>query len=82
MKLIGIHAKNRYEWFVSDWACVLFGLTTVPLYDTLGIENLTFCLKQTEMKTMFVTAETLQTLIKLKDRGALTAVISFEAVKP
>jgi long-subunit acyl-CoA synthetase (AMP-forming) len=37
MKFIGIYSKNRYEWFVTDWACVLFGITTVPLYDTLGV---------------------------------------------
>lgn len=44
MKLIGIYSKNRYEWFISDWACALFGITSVPLYDTLGVENLTYCL--------------------------------------
>lgn len=37
MKLIGIFAKNRYEWIVADIACMLYGLTIVPLYDTLGI---------------------------------------------
>lgn len=37
MKLIGIYSKNRYEWFVADWACVQFGITSVPLYDTLGV---------------------------------------------
>lgn len=44
MKLIGIFSKNRYEWMVSDMACMLYGLTIVPLYDTLGIDNLTYCL--------------------------------------
>ena len=37
MDFIGIYAKNRYEWFVTDWACVLFNITSVPLYDTLGV---------------------------------------------
>lgn len=36
MKFIGIFAKNRVEWLWIDMACVLFGLTSVPLYDTLG----------------------------------------------
>jgi long-chain acyl-CoA synthetase len=44
MKFIGIFSKNRYEWVVADLACVLYGLTIVPLYDTLGIDNLTYCL--------------------------------------
>jgi long-chain acyl-CoA synthetase len=44
MKIVGIFSKNRLEWFITDWACSLFGITTVPLYDTLGKENLTYCL--------------------------------------
>ena len=36
MKLIGIFSKNRYEWIIADIACMLYGLTIVPLYDTLG----------------------------------------------
>jgi len=36
MRLVGIFSRNRYEWFVTDWACALWGVTTVPLYDTLG----------------------------------------------
>jgi len=37
LELLGVYAKNRYEWFIYDWACILFGYTTVPLYDTLGM---------------------------------------------
>ena len=37
MKIVGIYAKNRYEWIAADIACTLYGLTLVPLYDTLGI---------------------------------------------
>ena len=44
MKIVGIFSKNRLEWFITDWACSLFGITTVPLYDTLGKENLTYCI--------------------------------------
>ena len=47
MGFIGIYSKNRLEWLITDFACTLFGLTSVPLYDTLGLENLTYCLKQT-----------------------------------
>lgn len=55
MCFVGIYAKNRVEWLITDMACSLFGLTSVPLYDTLGLENLTYCLKQTEMTTLFLT---------------------------
>jgi len=37
MKLISIYSPNRYEWIVTDIACIMLGITSVPLYDTLGI---------------------------------------------
>lgn len=80
MKLIGIFSKNRYEWLASDWACILFGLTTVPLYDTLGVENISYCLNQTEMTTIFATLATIKILLKLKDHGKLNTVISYDDV--
>jgi long-chain acyl-CoA synthetase len=78
MKLIGIYSKNRYEWFVSDWACVLFGITSVPLYDTLGVENLTYCLNQTEMTSLFVSSAALKIFLTLKDIGKIKTIISFD----
>jgi long-chain acyl-CoA synthetase len=80
MRLIGIYSKNRFEWLVSDWACIIFGLTTVPLYDTLGIDNLSFCLNQTEISTMFASLSTIKTLLKLKDHGKLQTIISYDEV--
>ena len=78
MNLIGIYSKNRYEWFFSDFACLLFGVTTVPLYDTLGIENLSYCLKLTELTSLFVSGETAKTILKLKDHGNLRNLITFD----
>jgi long-chain acyl-CoA synthetase len=80
MKLIGVFSKNRCEWFIFDWACMLLGLTSVPLYDTLGIENLTYCLKQTEMTTILVSSDTLKTFLDLKDIGKVKTIISFDPV--
>ena len=78
MKLIGIFAKNRYEWMVADIACCLYGLTLVPLYDTLGVENLSYCLNNSGITTCFCTAETVNTLLKLKDHGNLKNIISLD----
>lgn len=36
MKMIGIYSKNRFEWLITDWALIHYGLVSVPLYDTLG----------------------------------------------
>lgn len=71
MRLIGIFAKNRYEWMVADIACMLYGLTLVPLYDTLGIDNLTYCLEHSGIRTLFVTDQTIKTVLGLKGHGNL-----------
>lgn len=78
MKLLGVYSKNRYEWFLCDWAFALFGIANVPLYDTLGVENLTYCLNQTGISTLMVTSVTLKVLLTLTDLGKLSTVVSFD----
>ena len=82
MNFIGIYAKNRYEWFVTDWACIFYGITSVPLYDTLGVANLTYCLKQTEMTTLFVSSDTAKVILKLEDIGNLKTVVTYDILDP
>ena len=79
-KFVGIYAKNRYEWLITDWACILWGICSVPLYDTLGVENLTYCLKQTEMTTLFVSGENVKTLLKLSDVGNLQHLVLLDDI--
>lgn len=79
--MVGIYSRNRYEWFVTDWACILFGITSVPLYDTLGVENLSYCINQTGMTTLFVNPDTIKILLKLKDFGQLRTLISYDKVE-
>ena len=38
LKLVGISSVNREEWIIADLAANLIGVTTVPLYETLGVE--------------------------------------------
>jgi long-chain acyl-CoA synthetase len=80
LKLVGIFSKNRYEWLVSDIACCIFGVTIVPLYETLGMENLSYCLNHSEITTCFVSGETAKTLLKLKNHGKLTDLIIFDEI--
>jgi long-chain acyl-CoA synthetase len=40
LKVLGICSVNREEWVVTDLACNLLGITSVPLYETLGDEML------------------------------------------
>ena len=47
LKMFGIFSKNRVEWLLTDIGSCLFGLTSIPIYDTLGDENITYVLKHT-----------------------------------
>jgi long-chain acyl-CoA synthetase len=51
MKFFGVYAKNRQELYLCDIAAIIFGITVVPFYDTLGTENLTFTLNHTNLIT-------------------------------
>lgn len=53
LKIIGIFAKNSANWMLVDLACILSGLTSVTLYDTLGTESTSFIVNQCELKTIF-----------------------------
>ena len=54
--LIGIYAKNRPEWVITEEACNAYSFVTVPLYDTLGEEAIQFILMQSknEFKISFL----------------------------
>ena len=40
LKLLGVYSRNVQEFYLLDLACLLYGITCVPLYDTLGLSNL------------------------------------------
>jgi long-chain acyl-CoA synthetase len=49
---VGIFAKNRPEWVLTEQACNAYSLVTIPLYDTLGKEAISFILMQSQMKVV------------------------------
>lgn len=44
IKVVGICSINREEWVITDLCSNLLGITTIPLYETLGEEMLTLIL--------------------------------------
>lgn len=80
-KFMGILAKNRWEWTVTELASVRQGATTVAFYDTLGPSALEYIIKQTELTTISCSGNYLDTLIKLKVSGrvpTLQNLVSFD----
>lgn len=44
-RFLSLYAKNREEWVVTDFACILTGVTVVTLYDTLGKDSIEYILE-------------------------------------
>ena len=82
MRLVGIFSKNRVEWGITDWACLLFNFTTIPLYDTLGDENITYVLNHTQLETVFVNDGSLKSLMKCKDLVAVKNIVCYDEYTP
>lgn len=78
MKLVGIFSKNRVEWTLTDIAANLYGLTTIPIYDTLGDENITYVFNHTQLTTCFVSELALKSLTKCKDLVKVNTLVCFD----
>ena len=46
---MGIFARNRPKWTILDVACILYGYCTIPIYDTLGDENISYVFNHTKL---------------------------------
>lgn len=82
LRMVGLFSKNRVEWSLTDVACLLFNITTIPIYDTLGDENITYVFKHTGLKTSFVNSGALGALMKCKDLVSLSKLVCFDNYTP
>ena len=78
MKMFGIFSKNRLEWTVADMAACLYCFTTIPIYDTLGDENITYVFEHTQLTNIFVNEGGVKALMKCKDLVNIKNIISFD----
>ena len=78
MKFIAIFSKNKPEWTITDLACLLYGITTVPIYDTLGDENISYVFNHTKLTTVFVNETGIKALLKTHDMGNIKTIVSYD----
>lgn len=80
MTIAGLYGKNREEWVIADAAMTLYGVISVPLYDTLGRESILHVLKQTEMSVIVTGTAGATNLIKVlqTDAGHLQVLVLWE----
>lgn len=74
LKIVGIFAKNSANWMIIDLACILSGLTSVTLYDTLGADSTGFIINQCELKTIFCESKQIKDLADLKKAGRIDSL--------
>ncbi|OUS32721.1 AMP-dependent synthetase [Thalassotalea sp. 42_200_T64] len=51
---IGILSKNCAEWFIVDLAIMMAGMISVPIYSTAGTKTISYVLKHSELRAIFV----------------------------
>lgn len=81
---IAIYAKNREEWAQTDFACVMSGITSVALYDTLGKESMEHIVSQCRVRTVVLSADKIKTITSYKNDGKLATmktIIHFDEAK-
>jgi len=54
---VAILSENRPEWTITDFACQLLGLVSVPIYSTLTAEQSAFILQDAGVRVVFVSSE-------------------------
>ncbi|TYZ56853.1 hypothetical protein PybrP1_006174, partial [[Pythium] brassicae (nom. inval.)] len=61
--VVGVFAKNRYEWCAVEHSCNRMAFTLAPLYDTLGPAAVPFIINHTEMRVVFCAKPQFKTLM-------------------
>ena len=73
-KFMGIYAKNREEWAMTQLATNRQSGTVIAFYDTLGPSAVEFVIRQTKLTTISCALQSLRSLIMLKSQGRADSV--------
>jgi long-chain acyl-CoA synthetase len=80
---VAILAENRPEWTIADFAILLVGAATVPVYATLTADQITFLLHHSGAKTAFVSNATqLDKLRSIQSHTCVETVILMDEPSP
>ena len=77
---VAILSENRPEWQIADFAILLIGAVTVPIYATLTGEQISFMLRHSGAKTAFVSTETQwKKLRSIQEHTAVESIVLMDA---
>ncbi len=76
---VGIYSSNRYEWAVSDFACAIAGIVSVPIYATNTKEQAQFIIQDAGIKLVFAgDAFQYENLAKIYADGIAVQVVVYD----
>jgi long-chain acyl-CoA synthetase len=80
---VAILSENRPEWTIADFAILLTGAATVPIYATLTAGQIYFLLRHSGAKTAFVsTAAQLEKLRSIQSETFVESIILMDQPTP
>ncbi len=83
MKFVGIFSKNREEYLILDMACCLYGIVTIPIYETFGLQAVEYIFSQTNMTTVFCSKSGFESMIKIgKKVGSVANLVCLDSQTP
>eukprot|EP00842_Homolaphlyctis_polyrhiza_P003866 jgi/Hompol1/4480/HPOL_003675-RA len=72
---VGIFLKNCVEWLVTDYACISYGLVTVPIHETFDADSLAYILNHTELSVLLTGSSNLTKIFAVLPRTPHLKVI-------
>ena len=79
---VGILSENRPEWTIADFASLLLGAVTVPVYATLTAEQTAYILRDSGTRVVFVSSEKqLQKILAVLGQTWVEKIVVMDAVE-
>ncbi len=79
---VAILSENRPEWTIADFASLLIGAVTVPIYATLTAEQTAYILSDSGARVVFLSNETqLQKILSIREQTALEKLVLMDKVE-
>jgi len=76
---VGIFARNRVEWLLTEVATNGYSFTNVPLYDTLGSEAISYILVQTQLRIV-VCDDSAKAIQLMNSKSSLEHIVVIEKI--
>jgi len=78
---VAILSENRPEWTIADFASLLIGAVTVPIYATLTAEQTAYILRDSGARVVFLSSEAqLQKVLSIRGQTALEKMVVMDAI--